>query len=83
MRVKSVRKDEIFIQMVLELHGVREWVDLTFQILSYVGFGESEQPLCEDSMRELDQVQLRQKMERKFSEEIKNIWELVNHGTSL
>lgn len=48
-----------------------------------MGFGKSEQPLCEDSMRELDQVQLRQKMERKFSEEIKNIWELVNHGTSL
>lgn len=23
MRLKSVRKDEIFIQMVLELHGVR------------------------------------------------------------
>lgn len=50
----SVRKDEIFTQMVLEFQGVREWVDLTFQTLSYMAFGESDQSLCEDSITELD-----------------------------
>lgn len=55
MRVKSLRKSEIFIQMFLESQAV----DLTFQTLELHGVWESEQPLCEDSVREVDQVQLK------------------------
>lgn len=41
------------------------------------GVWESEQLLCENSIREEGQVQLREKIQRKFTEEVKNVWELV------
>lgn len=61
IRVKSLSKGKIFIHMVLELLGIREKSGPHFLDPELHGIWESEQPSCEDSVREVDQGQLRQK----------------------